>query len=324
MFIDISKNLSVTIVLFSYNQERYIEEAVCSVLAQDYDPLKILISDDCSFDSTYNIIKRLACAYKGNHKIECRQNEKNLGLIGHVNRVMSIIDSDLVVLAAGDDVSLPHRVSKIVDAYLENGKPQLIFSKALQVSPSGSIIEGEAPGRLINLANVQEVLDSLNSMNLHIGLYLGASGAWSCELWERYGSIKYRNCYEDIVMGFRAALDCSFYFIDEPLLIYRCGSGISSKSEASIKGKIKIRQEQIRLRLALAKQRKADILVCNKVYSSDPLKIIERQILLFQLSSIFYCNFLCFFLGFFKYPALVVHVAFYEFKFLLGRILGRE
>ena len=39
---------SVTMVLVCYNQEKYIKEAVLSVLSQDYSDLKIIISDDCS------------------------------------------------------------------------------------------------------------------------------------------------------------------------------------------------------------------------------------------------------------------------------------
>ena len=47
---------SVTMVLVCYNQEKYIKEAVLSVLSQDYSDLKIIISDDCSKDKTVSII----------------------------------------------------------------------------------------------------------------------------------------------------------------------------------------------------------------------------------------------------------------------------
>jgi glycosyltransferase involved in cell wall biosynthesis len=50
---------SVTMVLVCYNQEKYIKEAVLSVLSQDYSDLKIIISDDCSKDKTVSIIEHM-------------------------------------------------------------------------------------------------------------------------------------------------------------------------------------------------------------------------------------------------------------------------
>src|SRR4051812_14455329 len=72
----------VTFVLFSYNQERYIREAVAGALAQTYQPLKIVISDDCSTDRTFEIVREMASAYTGPHKIVLRRNPKNLGADG--------------------------------------------------------------------------------------------------------------------------------------------------------------------------------------------------------------------------------------------------
>ncbi|KJF78562.1 hypothetical protein UA45_05225 [Morganella morganii] len=46
----------VSFVLISYNQEKYIEDALLSVLEQDYSNLEIIVSDDGSTDNTKNII----------------------------------------------------------------------------------------------------------------------------------------------------------------------------------------------------------------------------------------------------------------------------
>ena len=77
----------VTISMLTYNQERYVRDAVRGVLAQTYEPLEIVISDDCSTDGTWNIILEEVDAYRksgGVHKnIVLNRNEKNLGLIRH-------------------------------------------------------------------------------------------------------------------------------------------------------------------------------------------------------------------------------------------------
>ena len=55
-------------------------------------------------------------------------------------------------------------------------------------------------------------------------LYLGATGAWHRGLYEKYGQIN-EGCYEDLVMGFRAALEGKVHIIPEKLVVYRIGSG---------------------------------------------------------------------------------------------------
>ena len=71
--------------LRNFKQERFIEEAVRSALSQDYSPLEIVISDDCSPDNTFSIIEELIANYNGPHKIVLNRNERNLGLAENIN-----------------------------------------------------------------------------------------------------------------------------------------------------------------------------------------------------------------------------------------------
>ncbi|MBK9785786.1 MAG: glycosyltransferase family 2 protein [Betaproteobacteria bacterium] len=117
----------VTFALFAYNQEKYIREAVVGALQQDYSPIEIIISDDCSTDKTFEIIQELSEEYEGCAKIILNRNKKNVGLIGHINKVMDIASGELVIVAAKDDISLSDRVSKNVKFYLDMGKPDSIL-----------------------------------------------------------------------------------------------------------------------------------------------------------------------------------------------------
>lgn len=53
----------VTFALFAYNQEKYIREAVDGAFSQTYEPLEIILSDDCSSDRTFEIMQEMAAAY---------------------------------------------------------------------------------------------------------------------------------------------------------------------------------------------------------------------------------------------------------------------
>jgi glycosyltransferase involved in cell wall biosynthesis len=102
----------VTFFLISYKQEQFIRKALEGAFAQTYQPLEIVLSDDCSPDRTFEIMRQMVLEYKGPHKIVLNQNEHNLGLCNHVNRILDLASGEIVVVAAGDDISLPDRVEK--------------------------------------------------------------------------------------------------------------------------------------------------------------------------------------------------------------------
>ncbi len=99
----------ITFILFAYNQECFIRDAIEGALSQTYSPLEIILSDDCSTDSTFLIMKEMVTNYNGQHKIVINQNENNIGLCAHINRCVELSQGELLVGAAGDDVSLPER-----------------------------------------------------------------------------------------------------------------------------------------------------------------------------------------------------------------------
>ena len=249
----------VTYVLLSYKQERFIEKAVLSALSQDYPNLNIIISDDNSQDNTFRLAQRLVNAYSGKHVVRCRKNDSNLGLTEHLNLLMTEVKSELVVVAAGDDISLSNRVSRIVEAYLGTDKPMLLSSTAYRIDEEGKRLDGIAPKLVIPIDDMNAVVSSLDSLDDRVGLYLGASGAWRMDLWNKYGPIQYGHCWEDVVMGFRSALEGSYYHIDEPLLEYRVGIGLSTSHSYSLRDKIRSRRAKALLKRDLANQRLQDV-----------------------------------------------------------------
>lgn len=129
----------VTFALFAYNQERYVREAVESAFAQDYPSLEIIISDDGSTDETFQIISDLVSRYRGPHRVLARQTAANRGSLRHVAEVAGISRGDLLVLAAGDDVSKPNRVGVLQRAWAESGAWGLC-SRFDRISADGALL----------------------------------------------------------------------------------------------------------------------------------------------------------------------------------------
>jgi len=99
----------MTILLATYNGEKYLAEQIDSLLNQTIDDFVIHIQDDASTDSTYEILKAYQSNYPG--KIKLTRSEKNSGDAKHnFLHLMSTIKDDYLMLCDQDDVWLPNKI----------------------------------------------------------------------------------------------------------------------------------------------------------------------------------------------------------------------
>ncbi len=117
-------NVGIFSVLIScYNHEKYIDDALQSVLAQTYDPIEIIICDDCSPDHSWSVIQS---AIPELEKRFCRvvtfQNDSNRGLIYSLNKMIKEAEGDVIFLLSGDDMMAKDYASDIMYACMEHPK----------------------------------------------------------------------------------------------------------------------------------------------------------------------------------------------------------
>lgn len=209
-------NPLITFALFAYNQESFIREALEGAFSQTYSPLEIILSDDCSIDHTFEIMKEGVEAYKGPHTLLLNRNEKNLGIGAHVNRFMEIARGELIVAAAGDDISIPERVSRIYQVYTStNSSAKSIYSNGLIIDktgkPHGFIYEPPVSTQEYSPQNV--VMKDLS--------IIGCSHAWGREIFDVFGPMITPLTLEDQVIAFRSALLGQVKYIHEALMMHR-------------------------------------------------------------------------------------------------------
>lgn len=124
----------VSLCIFTYNQSSYIEDALMGAIGQTYENLEIIVSDDCSRDDTYEKVCAFFRDYEGPHQIILNRNRTNLGIKEHYNKVVyEIAKGDILVMAAGDDVSMPDRVAYSVDFFRSYPEIQSLHYRSLQV-----------------------------------------------------------------------------------------------------------------------------------------------------------------------------------------------
>lgn len=199
----------ITFALFAYNQERFIREAVDGAFSQIYEPLEIILSDDCSTDRTFEIMKEMAAAYTGAHNIVLNRNETNLGIRNHVNKVFSLAQGELVVLVAGDDISMPQRAEVISSTYIKSErKARLILSNYQIIDGGGALMEGDY------IPDGPLTYDRFLKGHWHA---YGATMAIHKEIYDFFGPL-IPGIHEDQILAHRALLLGPAEYIDEKLI----------------------------------------------------------------------------------------------------------
>lgn len=216
----------VTVALFCYNQEGYVRQALESCLAQDYAGLRIVVSDDASSDNTVAVIKEVLRGYVGSHEVVFNQNVENLGIGRHFAFVMdNFLDGELVVMCAGDDVSKPNRVSRIVQEWLAANKPSLVAHGLEELDDNGCVVSG-----LIAFqyefqdysVHANKMYSLIEYHKYHFAIhFLGAAVAYRIDTYRLFGTpITFPDC-EDHLMYFRALLAEGVHYFPEILTGYR-------------------------------------------------------------------------------------------------------
>lgn len=132
----------VTFALFAYNQEQYIREAIEGAFSQTYEPLEIILSDDRSSDRTFEIMQEMAAEYKGPHQVIIRQSDENRGLFNHILEVAQNSRGEFIVVAAGDDISLPERTSAVIP-HFKDKEVLALSSDEIVIDENGKIQEND-------------------------------------------------------------------------------------------------------------------------------------------------------------------------------------
>ena len=99
----------ITVLMSVYNGEKYLKEAIDSILTQTFEDFEFLIINDGSTDSSVEIIE----AYD-DPRIRLVNNEKNLKLIASLNKGISLARGKYIARMDSDDVSMPERFEKEV------------------------------------------------------------------------------------------------------------------------------------------------------------------------------------------------------------------
>ncbi|TMV50000.1 glycosyltransferase family 2 protein [Paenibacillus mesophilus] len=111
--------MKISVVMAVYNGERYLEQAVNSVLAQTYDNFELIVVDDGSTDRTPEILGTIA-----DSRVKKIRRTANHGAAKILNFAVGKADGDWIAIHDADDISMPERLSVQAD-YIRK-RPELV------------------------------------------------------------------------------------------------------------------------------------------------------------------------------------------------------
>jgi len=126
----------VTVLMPVYNAEKYLAEAIESILEQTFTDFDFLIIDDGSTDRSVEIINSYA-----DNRITLIRNEQNMGISNTLNKGVLLADSDIIARMDADDISLPERLIKQYTYLRDNPDCVLVSTGAETISGDGEILE---------------------------------------------------------------------------------------------------------------------------------------------------------------------------------------
>jgi glycosyltransferase involved in cell wall biosynthesis len=106
-------NPIVSVLMTAYNREKFIAEAIESVLASTYKDFELIIVDDCSKDNTVEIARKYEVQ---DSRVRVYVNKDNLGDYPNRNRAASYAKGKYIKFLDSDDVIYPHCLTVMVNA----------------------------------------------------------------------------------------------------------------------------------------------------------------------------------------------------------------
>lgn len=166
--------IKISVIVPCYNVERYVEQAIQSLIDQTYENFEAIIINDGSTDETLDIIKKVC------------KNDKRFGIIDKLNEGYGKAVNDGITLATGDYIAIlepddyidKKMYGDLVNACLRHNFPDIVKSSFYKVNNAGYITEIKLSSSVDFPKNASEKV-IFDKLHFPISLYTHESSIWS-------------------------------------------------------------------------------------------------------------------------------------------------
>lgn len=211
-----NNHISVSVVMATYNGERYLKEQIASVLSELQPGDELIVVDDASQDGTSGLLATVAWP-----TLHIVKNPCNVGVLRTFERGLMLARGDVVFLCDQDDIWLPGKRAAFVSAFAADTRTLVVVSDAQLIDASGAM---SAPSFMATRGGFKGDLISTVVRNR----YLGCAMALRREVLTAALPIPRFVPMHDMWLGAVACVAGRVHYIASPFLQYRRhGSNVS-------------------------------------------------------------------------------------------------
>lgn len=144
---------AISVLMAVYNCDRYLREAIDSILDQTWSDFEFIIVNDGSTDSSLQILKEYS-----DPRIKVVTYEENKGVAYARNVGLEQCTSEFVALMDADDIALPDRLKLEYEYLMEHSEIDGVYAKFRNLDVDGTLLEREQPMAYYNYKYVKAVM----------------------------------------------------------------------------------------------------------------------------------------------------------------------
>lgn len=126
----------VTVAIPVYNAERYLEEAIISVLSQTYNDFELWLVDDGSTDSSLEICRK----FLYDNRVKLLADHKNLGLATRLNNIAQQVKTEYLVRMDNDDIMHPQKIEKQLQIMKEHLEIDVLSTNVYSIDEENFVV----------------------------------------------------------------------------------------------------------------------------------------------------------------------------------------
>lgn len=210
-----------------YNGERFLTEALDSLLTQTYSDFELIISDNASTDRTEEICRAYAAK---DQRVRYFRNTTNIGVNGNFNRAFALSKGNYFKWASADDICRPEHLARCIDVLDHEAMVVLAQSKTRFIDENGTPLDVKDPGWDLQFETAAErlryVIRAGHCVNPHYGV-IRTDALAKTRLMPSYPGGDYRLLAELSLQG-------KFFELPEYLFLRRVHPGASNQNTANV------------------------------------------------------------------------------------------
>lgn len=222
----------ISIVMATYNGEKYIKEQIDSILNQSYSNWELIISDDGSKDSTLEIVKKYC---EKDKRIKLVINNNHHGFAQNFINGIKYINGEFVAFADQDDVWPDNHLLSLISNI---GKNDFICGNASLVDENCRYL-GYTMKDVLGINKLPDNKNALLNLLFYSNIFQGAACLFTKKIAVKISELPENVYFHDHWIALFSCVNNGCRFIDEEVLLYRQhGNNVTSNTKKKLFHKI--------------------------------------------------------------------------------------